>query len=238
MPMNGERQPKREPHDRTAMLRAHPFFKGLTPSIVDELAPRAVTRALRRGAVLFRKGDQGSSFYLLISGAVRIDAPSESGRGAILNLITPGEIFGEIAALDGSVRTADAVAVEPSELMVIDKREFIPVLRKYPELAVRFIEILCGRIRRTSEQVEDIVFLDLGGRLAKVLLFLHQKAAADPSQAKVRITQREISQIVGASRESTNKQLRQWERKKLLQIERGAVIVLRPEALADCIASE
>jgi CRP-like cAMP-binding protein len=86
--------------------------------------------------------------------------------------------------------------------------------------------------------VEDIVFLDLGGRLAKVLLFLHQKAAADPSQAKVRITQREISQIVGASRESTNKQLRQWERKKLLQIERGAVIVLRPEALADCIASE
>src|SRR5690348_18416899 len=76
MPMNGERQPKREPHDRTAMLRAHPFFKGLTPSIVDELAPRAVTRSLRRGAVLFRKGDQGSSFYLLISGAVRIDAPS------------------------------------------------------------------------------------------------------------------------------------------------------------------
>ena len=131
------------------------------------------------------------------------------------------------------------MAQEPSKpANNIDKREFIPVLRKYPELAVRFIEILCGRIRRTSEQVEDIVFLDLGGRLAKALLFLHQKAAGDSSQTKVRITQREISQIVGASRERTNKQLRQWERKKLLLIERGAVVVLRPEALADCIADE
>ena len=122
--------------------------------------------------------------------------------------------------------------------MVIDRREVIPVLRRYPELALRFIEILCSRIRHTSEQVEDIVFLDLSGRLAKALLFLHQKAAAESPQAKIRVTQREISQMIGASRESTNKQLRQWERARLLRIERGAIALLNPDKLADEIIEE
>src|SRR4051794_24224570 len=160
-------QLRREPFDRAAILRAHPFFAGLDPSIVNELGPRAVTRTLRKGAVLFRKGDPGSSIYVLMSGAMRVDAPSEAGRTAVFNLILPGEIFGEIAALDGGIRSADAVAVEKTEILVIDRREIVPVLRKYPDFALRFIEILCGRLRRTSEQVEDIVFLDLAGRLAK-----------------------------------------------------------------------
>lgn len=231
MQKHSEGQLRREPLDRAAILRAHPFFRGLNCSIVNELGPRAVTRILRKGAVLFRKGDQGTSLYVLVSGAMRVDAPSEGGRSAIFNLIVPGEIFGEIAALDGGIRTADAVAIERSELMVLDRREVVPVLCKYPELALRFIEILCGRVRRTSEQVEDIVFLDLAGRLAKVLLFLHQKSAGS-SEAKIRVTQREISQMVGASRESTNKQLRQWERAKLLRIERGAIVLLQPDRLA------
>lgn len=234
----GEMQVRREPLDRAAILRAHPFFKGLDPRIVDELGPRAITRTIRKGAVLFRKGDLGSSLYVLVSGAMRVDAPSEGGRSAVFNLILPGEIFGEIAALDGGIRTADVVAVEKSEVMVIEKREAVPVLQRHPALALRFIEILCGRVRRTSEQVEDIVFLDLAGRLAKALLFLHQKAAAESPQAKIRVTQREISQMVGASRESTNKQLRQWERKKLLRIERGAIVLLQPERLADEISDE
>lgn len=232
----GEGQVRREPLDRAAILRAHPFFKGLDPRIVDELGQRAVTRSIPKGAVLFRKGDRGSSLYVLVSGAMRVDAPSEGGRSAVFNLILPGEIFGEIAALDGGIRTADVVAVEKSEVMIIEKREVGPVLQRYPELAQRFIEILCGRVRRTSEQVEDIVFLDLAGRLAKALLFLRQKAAAESPLAKIRVTQREISQMVGASRESTNKQLRHWERKGLLRIERGAIILSQPERLASEIS--
>lgn len=231
-------QPRREQVDRAAILRAHPFFRGLDPSIVNELGPRAVTKTIRKGAVLFRKGDQGSSLCVLVSGAMRVDTPSAGGRSAVFNLILPGEIFGEIAALDGGIRSADVVAIERSEVMIIDRREVIPVLRRYPELALRFIEILCSRIRHTSEQVEDIVFLDLSGRLAKTLLFLHQKAAAESSQAKIRVTQREISQMIGASRESTNKQLRQWERARLLRIERGAIALLNPDKLADEIIEE
>jgi CRP/FNR family transcriptional regulator, cyclic AMP receptor protein len=227
---------RREPLDRMAVLGAHPFFKGLDPSIVNALGPRAVTRALRKGAVLFRKGDKGSSLYLLLSGLMRIDAPSEAGRSAVFNLILPGEIFGEIAALDGGVRTADAVAIDKSDVMVIDRRDIVPVLRDHPDLGLRLIEILCSRVRRTSEQVEDIVFLEVAGRLAKLLLFLHDKATSESAEAKIRVTQREISQMVGASRESTNKQLRQWERAKLLRIERGAIALLQRDRLAQQIA--
>jgi CRP-like cAMP-binding protein len=169
---------------------------------------------------------------------MRVDTPSASGRSAVFNLILPGEIFGEIAALDGGIRSADVIAIERSDVMVIDRREIVPVLRRYPELALRFIEILCERIRHTSEQVEDIVFLDLSGRLAKALLFLHQKAAAEAGERKVRVTQREISQMIGASRESTNKQLRQWERGQLVRIERGAIVLLNPDKLADEIIEE
>jgi len=226
-------QLRREPLDRVAILQAHPFFKGLDAAIVKELAPRAVTRALRKGGVLFRKGDQGTCFYVLLSGAMRVEAPSEAGRAAVFNFIFPGEIFGELATFDGGARTADAVAMERSELLVIDRRDVLPLLRKYPDLALRFIEILASRVRRTSEQVEDIFFLDLAGRLAKALLFLGRSATPASSAAKIRVTQREISQLVGASRESTNKQLREWERRKLVRIERGGVVLLQQDRLAE-----
>jgi CRP-like cAMP-binding protein len=235
---DGAQQPSRQPLDRAAILRSHPLFEGLNPAVAGELGPRAVTRVLRKGAVLFRKGDPGTALYVLVSGAMRVDAPSEGGRNAVFNLILSGEIFGEIAALDGGIRTADAVAIERSEVMIIDRRDILPVLRRHPELALRLIEVLCGRVRRTSEQVEDIVFLDLAGRLAKALLHIQQKAAAESPQARIRVTQREISQMVGASRESTNKQLRQWERAKLLRIERGAILLLQRDRLANEIREE
>ena len=199
---------------------------------MQELAPRAITRALRKGAILFRKGDEGTCFYVLLSGAIRVEAPSERGRAAVFNFIFPGDIFGELAALDGGARTADAVAMEKTELLVIDRREVLPLLRKYPDFALRFIEILAGRVRRTSEQVEDIFFLDLRGRLAKALIFLQRHGPADSSTAKIRVTQWEISQLVGGSRESTNKQMREWERRKIIRIERGGVVLLKEDLLA------
>ena len=146
--------------DKREVLVAHPFFKGLADTIVARLASHAITRRVKKGAVLFRKGETGSQLYAVCSGAVRISVPSEQGKDAIFNLVRPGEIFGEIAFLDGGQRTADAAATEDSELMIIERRDFAPLLREHPELSARLIEILCSRLRRTSEQVEDIVFLE------------------------------------------------------------------------------
>ena len=217
--------------DKGALLRAHPFFKGLDDGVIDWLVPRAMSRRISKGTVLFRKGDIGSELYAVCAGAVRVSSSSNEGSDAIFNLIVPGDIFGEIAFLDQGPRTADAVVVESGELMVIERRDFVRLLREHPEVSMRLIEILCSRLRRTSEQVEDVIFLGLPNRLAKVLLHLRQRAPAGAASDKIRITQHEISQMIGASRESTNKQLRDWQRRKWLKLERNCVIILAPEAL-------
>jgi CRP/FNR family transcriptional regulator, cyclic AMP receptor protein len=222
--------------DKRTLFREHPFFRGLDSHIIDQLAPRAVTRKVKKGTVLFRKGDIGSTLYAILAGVVRVSAPSTGGKEAVFSLVVPGEVFGEIALLDGGERTADAIAVADCELVVIERRDFTPMLRQYPDLAIRFIEIVCERVRRTSEQVEDILFLDLAPRLGKALLHLNRRTSEKASQGVIRITQREISQLVGASRESTNKQLRKWQRMKLVKVERGGVIVLAPGALARLIS--
>ena len=223
------------PMDKGGMLRSHPFFRELDDRIVERLIPHALTRKVKKGTVLFRKGDTGTNLYAVCAGAVRVSAPSDQGKDAVFNLIVPGEIFGEIAFLDGGPRTADAVMIESGELMVIERRDFLPLLHDYPELALRLLEILCGRLRRTSEQVEDIVFLGLEARLAKTLLYLHEHSASKHPQ-ELKVTQREISQLVGVSRESANKQLRRWQRQKWVRLERGGLSILSLDALKRLIS--
>ena len=223
--------------DKHALLRAHPFFKDLGHTIIDRIAPRVITTRVKKGAAIFHKGDIGSKLYAVRAGAVRISAPSEQGKDAIFNLVVPGELFGEIAFLDGGQRSADAVAIDNCELMVIERRDFIPILRDDPEVAIRLINILCARLRRTSEQVEDIVFLGLPNRLAKVLLHLHQPSATARPSSKIHVTQREISQMIGVSRESANKQLQDWQRRKWLKLERGGIVIFAPDALRDLVTS-
>ena len=221
--------------DKKVLLMSHPFFKGLDGRIVERLVPHALTRKVKRGTLLFRKGDAGSNLYAVCAGAVRVSAPSEQGKDATFDLILPGEIFGEIAFLDGGPRTADAVMIESGELMVIERRDFLPLLQDYPELALRLLEVVCGRLRRTSQQVEDIVFLGLEPRLAKALLYLHEHTPSKPAD-KLKVTQRDISQLIGVSRESVNKQLRRWQRRKWLKLERGGLAILAPDALRRLIA--
>jgi len=221
--------------DKKALLRSHPFFTGLDGRIVERLVPHALTRKVKRGTLLFRKGDAGSNLYAVCAGAVRVSAPSDQGKDAIFNLIVPGEIFGEVAFLDGGPRTADAVMIESGELMVVERRDFLPLLKEYPELALRLLEVLCGRLRHTSQQVEDIVFLGLEPRLAKALLHLYDNSSFKASQ-KFKVTQRDISQLIGASRESVNKQLRRWERRKWLKLKRGGLVILALDALRRLVA--
>jgi CRP/FNR family transcriptional regulator, cyclic AMP receptor protein len=221
--------------DKKALLRSHPFFTALDGRILERLMPHALTRKVKRGTLLFRKGDAGSNLYAVCAGAVRVSAPSDQGKDAIFNLIVPGEIFGEIAFLDGGPRSADAVMIESGELMVIERRDFLPLLQDYPELALRLLEVLCGRLRRTSQQVEDIVFLGLEPRLAKALLHLYDHSSFKASQ-NFKVTQRDISQLIGASRESVNKQLRSWERRKWLKLKRGGLVILAPDVLRRLVA--
>jgi CRP-like cAMP-binding protein len=169
----------------------------------------------------------------VISGTVKISVSSPDGRSAILNLIGPGETFGEIAVLDGLARTADATANTNCEIYVIDRRDFLPFVRSQPALAMKFIELLCTRLRWTSDQVEEVILQDLPGRLASALLRLTEKHKLAQGGRTIAITQQEISEMVGMTRESINKQLRAWATRNWVRLEHGAIVVLNPGMLRE-----
>jgi CRP/FNR family cyclic AMP-dependent transcriptional regulator len=146
---------------------------------------------------------------------VKISISSPDGRNAILNLIGAGEIFGEIALLDGSARSADATANTNCELFTIDRREFIPFVRSQPALAMKFIELLCTRIALDQRSGRAGHPAESAGRLASALLRLTEKHKLAPQGRTIAITQQEISEMVGMTRESINKQLRAWAAREL-----------------------
>jgi CRP-like cAMP-binding protein len=216
---------------KLAVLRQHPIFRDLDPEALDQLCRYANLTALKRGATIFSKGDPGNSLFAVISGTVKISISSADGRNAILNLIGPGEILGEIAVLDGQARTADATAHTNCEICIIDRREFLPFVRSQPALAMKFIELLCSRLRWTSDQVEQVILQNLPGRLAGALLRLTEKHKSSPEGRTIAITQQEISEMIGMTRESINKQLRVWAARKWVRLEHGAIVVLDTEPL-------
>src|SRR6266550_4176 len=219
------------PSNKLATLRKHPYFCDLEPEAFDQLCRYAKHSTLKRGATIFSKGDPGNSLFAVMSGTVKISVSSPDGRSAIFNLIGPGEIFGDIALLDGLARTADATANTNCEVFVIDRREFIPFVRSQPTVAMKLIELLCTRLRWTSDQVEQVILQNLPGRLASALLRLTEKHKLEPQGRTIAITQQEISEMVGMTRESINKQLRSWAARNWVRLEHGAIVVLKPEAL-------
>jgi CRP-like cAMP-binding protein len=186
---------------------------------------------VKRGTNIYVKGDPGTSLCGIGAGTVKISAPSADGKDAVFNVLGKGDIFGEIALLDGNPRTADATAVTDCELFVIERGDFLPLIRKEPEIALGIIEILCSKLRRTTQQAEEVMFLDLPSRLAKALMRLVD-ADTGMRERKVTITQKDLGNLIGMSRESTNKQLRIWQDKKWVRLERNAVVILAVDSLA------
>jgi CRP-like cAMP-binding protein len=231
VPQDNKGEPRGSAGGKLSVLRKHPYFADLEPDAFDQLCRYAKHATLKRGATIASKGDPGTSLFAVITGTVKISVSSPDGRNAILNLIGPGEIFGEVALLDGLSRTADAIANTNCELFIIDRRDFIPFVRSQPALAMKFIELLCTRLRLTSDQVEQVILQDLPGRLASVLLRLTERHKAEQGGRTIAITQQEISEMVGMTRESINKQLRAWATRGWVRLEHGAIVVLKPEPL-------
>ena len=227
-----ETRPTHRGADKRAILRDHYLFGKLTPQHIDRLSACIVTKTVKRGTNIYAKGDPGTSLCAIGAGTVRISVPSVEGKDAVLDVLGKGSILGEIALLDGHPRTADAIAVTDCELFVIERRDFLPLMREEPEIALKIIEILCSKLRRTTQQAEEVMFLDLPSRLAKALMRLLDGDTAGMQERKVTITQKDLGNLIGMSRESTNKQLRIWEDKKWVRLERNAVVILAIDSLA------
>ena len=233
MPQEKVDDARRLSSNKLSVLRQHPMFRDLGSEALDQLCRYAKHTSLKRGATICSKGDPGNFLFIVISGTVKISVSSPDGRNAILNLINAGDLFGEVAVLDGQARTADAIANTNCEIFVLDRRDFLPFVRSQPELAMRLIELLCTRLRWTSDQVEQVILQDLPGRLASALLGLTEKRKLEPQSQTIAITQQEISEMVGMTRESINKQLRAWAARNWVRLEHGAIVVLDAAALRE-----
>ena len=204
------------------------LFRDLPPAATELLTRHMRSVRYRPNQVIFRKGDPGNSMMLVVGGRVKVCSSSWDGREVVLNLIDAGEVLGEIGLLDGRERTADAIAMELTVLQVLDRRDFLPVLRQNPDIAIRLISLLCQRLRRTSEQVEDLVFLEHRARLAKILLWLARRYGRTESGGvaiTVKMSQRELGTLVGVRREAMNRQLAAWRAAGLIALRRGYITI-------------
>ena len=219
--------------ERRQLLRKSALFSRLPDEEIDALLAHAVIEKFRAGALIGAKGDPGSSMMAVLTGQVLISVLSVEGKQVVLNIINEGEVVGEIALLDGKERSADMTASTNCELLVIERRSFLPLLER-PALTRELLRVLCEKVRRTSEQVEDVLFLDVEARIAKALLRLahHGNTPARPgARVALRISQRELGNLVGASRESINKQLQVWRRSGIIAIDNGAIVIRNAAAL-------
>jgi CRP/FNR family cyclic AMP-dependent transcriptional regulator len=219
---------------RRAALLGSPLFDAMQSAELDEILKFASERRFRRGQTIFQRGDNGSALMAVLHGRVRISSVSSEGKEVTLNVINPGEIFGEIALLDGEPRSADATAIEDTTLLVVERRHFLPFLRRNEDLILRLLAVLCRRLRQTSMALEEIALFDLPVRLARVLLKLavdYGRPATDGTRIDLKLSQRDLSNLVAASRESVNKQLRVWREDSLVDLEDGFIVLRRPAEL-------
>ena len=219
---------------RDALL-ASPFFQQMRNEELDEVIGFAVERRGPRGTLIFSKGEDGSSLMAVLAGRIRISAVSADGKEVTLNVIGPGEIFGEIALLDGKPRSADATAVEDTVLIVVERKQFLPFLLKNETLVERLLVVLCDRLRRTSSVLEEIALFDLPSRLARLLVKLShdygRPAVGGGTRIDLKLSQRDLATLVASSRETVNKQLRGWREAGVVDQAAGYLVVRDAAAL-------
>ena len=212
---------------RLRALRASRFFAALPQGALETLAAQMIERQCDAGREIFAQSDEGSAMFAVLAGQVRLVVGGADGREHVLRMVGPGDVFGEIAVLDGLARTADAVAATRCRLLVLERRRLLAMLADCPDLAINLISVLCERLRATSAQVEGLLFHSLSKRLADVLLDL----CAARGGTTIDITQTELGQLTGVTRESINKKLRAWQAAGLVSLQPGRIVVLRRDCL-------
>jgi CRP-like cAMP-binding protein len=226
-------------YDRRGLLAGHAVLGNLEPGDLDQLLGFARIRRIAAGEVIFRKSDAGNSMMSIVAGRVKVGVRGSDGREAVLAILGPGEMLGEMAIFDGHPRSADATALDQGELLVLNRRDVIPFLERHPAIAIRLLGIVCGRLRRASGIIEDRAFLSLSARLAKALLDLGS-ADGDPPAAGSRLdlnmSQKTFASLLGTSRETLNKLLHDWAEAGMIRTGRGYLIIEQPESLSRMIA--
>lgn len=206
------------------------LFSTLDPEALRALASAARRRGFRTGEVIFHRDDPGQVLYVIREGKVKICINSPDGHEVVLAVFGPGDYFGELALLDGQPRSASAVAIDTVEVYALQRSDFINIVLHHPRISVQVMNVLSQRLRQTDAMIEDLLFLDVHGRVAKKLLDLadlHGVRTLDGIRIDMKLTQSDLAALVGASRESVNKVLGYFVDKRFISTEKRKITILR-----------
>jgi CRP/FNR family cyclic AMP-dependent transcriptional regulator len=219
-----------------ASLAAIPFFGGLEADALERLTASMRTRRFRRGEVIFHIGDPGDALFVITSGEVKISLPSETGDEAILATLREGDVFGELALLDGAPRSASATALSQTETVVLPRDRFRELIATEAGVRDALLASIAGELRRLTRHVEELHFLDITGRLAAQLARLAREGGTPAGDGAIRLrtnlTQGDLAAMVGCTRQSVNKLLGQFTDDGLVRLERDAIVVVDLDGLA------
>lgn len=211
-----------------ASLARIPFFAGLDEGALERVAAGTRTRRFRRGEVIFHAGDPGDALFIIVSGEVKIALPSETGDEAIIASLRPGDVFGELALLDGAARSATASALAVTEAVVLPRDRFRELIATEPAVRDALLASLAAELRRLTVHVEELHFLDMTGRVAARLVRLAEEAGpgdGGPIRLRSSLTQGELASMVGCTRQSVNKLLGQFADEGFVRLDREGIAI-------------
>jgi len=207
--------------DKCTLLKQNILFCNLSSSELDKIMALSAEFSYTNGQIIFQKGDPSDALLAVLKGEVSISANSEEGKEIILNTIYQGEMFGEIACIDGIERSATATSVGNCTLLAIQRSDFMPFLQTNPDIAIELLKALCHKLRDTSNRVETVSLLPVPVRLAQLLLNVSEKIGQQTDKGLFldwKKSQQQIGNEIGTSRESINRFLNQWKKKEILTL--------------------
>ncbi len=222
------------PHEEEVVRRA-PLFTALDEAAAVSLRASMDSVKIAKGSILFKEGDEGEHLYVIIDGKLKLGTSSGDGRENLLSILGPGEMFGELSLFDPGPRTSTATAVTDAKLLSLSHEKVIPWLKQNPEVSLQLLTRLSQRLRRTNEAVGDLVFSDVPGRVAKALIDLGDRfGKSTPEGLLVNhdLTQEELAQLVGASRETVNKALADFAGRGWLKLDGRSVLIADVDRLS------
>jgi CRP/FNR family cyclic AMP-dependent transcriptional regulator len=216
--------------DARELLRTVPIFAELSDADIDSLAQLASQRRYAKDAPIFFEHDEGDSFFMILSGRIKVAILGDDGREVILSVLGPGDFFGEMALLDDEPRSATAIAIEDCELLALQRSDFEGVVSSRVSISAALIKVLSARLRKANHQISTLALLDVYGRVARVILDMAREEGRRLKDGRIafrRATHQEIANRIGTTRETVTRMLKDLERQGLVKVE-GREIVLQP----------
>jgi CRP-like cAMP-binding protein len=218
-----------------SIVRKAPLFTALDEAAALSLHASMDSVKISKGSILFTEGDEGDHLYVILEGKIKLGTSSGDGRENLLSILGPGEMFGELSLFDPNPRTSTATAVTDAKLLSLGQAKLIPWLTENPRVSLNLLASLAQRLRRTNEAVGDLVFSDVPGRVAKSLIDLGERFGKQTDEGLLvnhDLTQEELAQLVGASRETVNKALADFAGRNWLKLDGRAVLITDFERLS------